>query len=128
MHTCISSHGLKRSRRSCPRRVNAGNKNTPSTHHPRRRNMATLMVGLKKRSHTQKSHLKIVNPRDIAGERKKKKKKKERCSSRICSISSLCCELSPTTVCSSGQVAIVCPSHATIRVLITCNMLYVMWH
>ena len=48
MHTCISSHGLKRSWRSCPRRVNAGNKNTPSTHHPRRRNVTTLMVGLKK--------------------------------------------------------------------------------
>ena len=47
MHTCISSHGLKRSWRSCPRRVNAGNKNTPSTHHPQRRNVTTLMVGLK---------------------------------------------------------------------------------
>ena len=75
MHTCISSHGLKRSWRSCPRRVNAGNKNTPSTHHPRRQNVTTLMVGLKKRSHTQKSHPKVVNPRDVAGERKKKKKK-----------------------------------------------------
>ena len=73
MHTCISSHGLKRSWRSCPRRVNASNKNTPSTHHPRRRNVTTLMVGLKKRSHTQKSHPKVVNPRDTAGERKKKK-------------------------------------------------------
>ena len=31
---------------------------------------------IKKRSHTQKSHPKVVNPRDIAGERKKKKKKK----------------------------------------------------
>ena len=30
----------------------------------------------KKRSHTQKSHPKVVNPRDIAGERTKKKKKK----------------------------------------------------
>ena len=77
MHTCISSHGLKRSWRSCPRRVNAGNKNTPSTHHPRRPNVTTLMVGLKKRSHTQKSHPKVVNPRDTAGERKKKKKKKK---------------------------------------------------
>ena len=47
MHTCISSHGLKRSWRSCARRVNAGNKHTPSTHHPRRRNVTTLMVGLK---------------------------------------------------------------------------------
>ena len=48
MHTCISSHRLKRSWRSCPRRVNASNKNTPSTHHPRNRNVTTLMVGLKK--------------------------------------------------------------------------------
>ena len=48
-------------------------KNTPSTHHPRRRNVTTLMVGLKKQSHTQKSHPKVVNPRDIAGERKKNK-------------------------------------------------------
>ena len=34
------------------------------------------MVGLKKktRSHTQKSHPKVVNPRDIAGERTKKNK------------------------------------------------------
>ena len=29
---------------------------------------------IKKRSHTQKSHPKVVNPRDIAGERKKNKK------------------------------------------------------
>ena len=37
------------------------------------------MVGLKKkRSHTQKSHPKVVNPRDIAGERTKKKKKKKK--------------------------------------------------
>ena len=31
---------------------------------------------IKKRSHTQKFHPKVVNPRDIAGERQKKKKKK----------------------------------------------------
>ena len=53
---------------SCPRRVNTGNKNTPGVHHPRRRNLTTSMVGLKKerkekskqtknrRSNTQKSH------------------------------------------------------------------------
>ena len=50
--TRISSHGLKRSWRSCPRRVNAGNKNTPSTHHSRRRNVTTLMVRLKKKTVT----------------------------------------------------------------------------
>ena len=38
MHTCIPSR---------PRRVNAGNKNTPSMHHPRRQNVTTSMVGLK---------------------------------------------------------------------------------
>ena len=54
-------------------------KNTPSTHHPRRRNVTTLMVGLKKkRSHTQTSHPKVVKPRDIAGERKKKTKTKQK--------------------------------------------------
>ena len=78
MYTCISSHGLKRSWRSCPRRVNAGNKNTPSTHHPRRRNVTTLMVGLKN-GHVRKNLTqKVVNPRDIAGEREKKRKKKRR--------------------------------------------------
>ena len=33
--------------------------------------MTTLTVGLKKRSHTQKSHPRVVNARDIAGECKK---------------------------------------------------------
>ena len=56
--------------------MNAGNKNTPSTHHPRRRNVTTLMVGLKN-GHIRKNLTQnVVNPRDIAGERKKKKKKK----------------------------------------------------
>ena len=32
----------------------------------------------KKRSHTQKSHPKMVNPRDIAGEHRKKERKNER--------------------------------------------------
>ena len=75
MHTCISSHGLKRSWRSCPRRVNASNKNTPSTHHPRRRNVTTLMVGLKNGHIRKNLTQKVVNPRDIARERKKKKKR-----------------------------------------------------
>ena len=34
---------------------------------------------IKKRSHTQKSHSKAVNPRDIAGERKREKEKKISC-------------------------------------------------
>ena len=45
-------------------------------HHPRRQNVTTLMVGLKKRSHMQKSHPKMVNPRDIAGERRRRRRRK----------------------------------------------------
>ena len=74
MHTCISSHGLKQSWRSCPRWVNAGNKNTPTTHHPRRRNVTTLMVGLKNGHMCKNLTQKVVNPRDIAGEHTKQKK------------------------------------------------------
>ena len=76
MHTCISSHGLKRSWRSCPRRVNAGNKNTPSTHHPRRRNVTTLMVGLKKTVTYAKISPKSGEPQRYCWGTQKKKKKK----------------------------------------------------
>ena len=58
--------------------MNAGNKNTPSTHHPTKTEYDYLNGWIKKRSHTQKSHPKVVNPRDIARECKKKKKKKKR--------------------------------------------------
>ena len=47
---CAHTHFTARAQKilmSCPRRVNAVNKNTPSMHHPRRRNVTTLMVGLK---------------------------------------------------------------------------------
>ena len=74
MHTCISSHGLKRSRRSCLSRVNAGNKNTPSTHHPRRRNVTTLMVGLKN-GHIRKNLTKNGEPQRYSWGTQKKKKK-----------------------------------------------------
>ena len=69
MHTCIPSHGPKRSWYSCPRWVNASNKDTPSMHHPRRLNVATSMVGLKKTKTVTcaKISLKTVNPRDKAG-------------------------------------------------------------
>ena len=46
VHTCIQLHGLKRSWHSCPRWVNAGNKNTPGIQHPQRRSVTTSMVGL----------------------------------------------------------------------------------
>ena len=63
--------------RSCPRRVNAGNKKH-TQHAPSTKTECDYLNGwIKKRSHTQKSHPKVVNPRDIAGERKKKKKKKK---------------------------------------------------
>ena len=57
MHTCIPWHGLKRSWQSCPGRVNAGNKNALSMHHPRRRKVTTSMVGLKKQANKQNGRL-----------------------------------------------------------------------
>ena len=73
MHTCIPSHGLKRCWHSCPRRVNAGNKNTPSMHHPWRRNVTTSMVGLKN-GHIRKNLTQNgESPRYSWGMQKKKK-------------------------------------------------------
>ena len=47
---------------------NINNNKHPSMRHPRRLDVTSSMVGLKKeRSHTQKSHPKMVNPRGIAG-------------------------------------------------------------
>ena len=66
MHTCIPSHRIKRSWHSCLRWVNAGNKNTPSMHHPRRRNVVISVVGLKM-SYTQKCQPKWWT--QLAGER-----------------------------------------------------------
>ena len=70
MHTCISSHGLKRSWHSRPKWVNACNKNTLSMHHPRRQNVTTSVVGLKTVTFTKISP-KLVNPRDIARNRRR---------------------------------------------------------
>ena len=57
--------------------MNAGNKNTQ--HAPSTKTECDYLNGwIKKRSHTQKSHPKVVNPRDIAGERKKKTKTKQK--------------------------------------------------
>ena len=67
MHTYSPSHGFKRSRHSCPRRVNAGNKNTPSIHHPPRRNVTPSMVGLKMVTY-EKVSPKMAIPRNIAGD------------------------------------------------------------
>ena len=73
MHTCIPSHGLKRSWHSCPRRVNTGSRNAPSMNYPRRRNVTTPMIGLRKWSHTQKSHQKWWTLEIYLGTQKKKK-------------------------------------------------------
>ena len=51
---------------TCAIQVNAGNKNTPSMHHPRRWNVTTSMVGLKTIPYAKISQ-KMVKPRDIAG-------------------------------------------------------------
>ena len=72
INTCIPSHGLKRSRHSWSRRANACNKNTPSMHRPRRRNVTTSMVGLKN-SHIRKNLTQNSEPqRYIAGERRRR--------------------------------------------------------
>ena len=49
-------------------------KKTSSMHHPRRRNVVILMVGLKTRSHTQNSHSKWWTPEIELGMQKEKKK------------------------------------------------------
>ena len=83
MHTCIPSHRLKISWHSCPRQVNAGNKNTPSMHHPRRQTVTTSMFGLKNAQirknltkngepqryswERRRRRRRMVNPRDLAG-------------------------------------------------------------
>ena len=71
----IPLHRLKTSWHSCPRQVNAGNKNTPS-HHPRRRNMTTSVVRLKYT--VAKISPKMVIPRDITRNAEEKKKKNAR--------------------------------------------------
>ena len=78
MHTCISSHRLKKSRRSCPRQVNAGNKYTPSMHHPRRRNVTTLMVGLKKTVTCAKISPKNGEPQRYSWGMQKERKKERK--------------------------------------------------
>ena len=60
-------HGLKKPWFSCSRWVNAGNKNTPSMHHPWRWNVTMSMVGY------AKILPKMVNPRDSWESRKRRK-------------------------------------------------------
>ena len=78
MHACIPSHGLQRSWHSCPRWVNPGKSNTPSMHHPRDRMWLPQWLDFKNghmgKNLTQngaKISPKMVNPRDLAGERRR---------------------------------------------------------
>ena len=57
---------------SCPRRVNANNKNTPSMHRQRRRNVTVLQwLDEKKQKQKTATYAKIVNLKDIAGNAEK---------------------------------------------------------
>ena len=118
---CANMHFIALTQKilACPRRVNAGNKNTLSTHHPRRRNVTTLMVGLKN-GHISKNLTQSGEPQRYSwGTQKKKKKKKTKkfLQSIYCTINYL------QHVCSSGQGTIMCKLHATHQTLIMCNML-----
>ena len=73
-HICILLHELKQSRRSCPRRVNASSKTTPSMYHPRRRNVTTSMVGLRN-GHIHKNLAKIGKPLRYSLERRRRSPK-----------------------------------------------------
>ena len=77
---CAHMHFIAQTQKiltSCPRRVNAGNKNTPSLHHPQRQNVTTSMVGLKTVTYAKFS-LKMVNPRGVTQSKKKKRQKKKK--------------------------------------------------
>ena len=72
MHTWISSHRFKRSWHSYNRWVNAGNKNTPSMHHPWRWNVTTSVVGLKN-VHIRKNLTQSGEPQRYNSECRKRK-------------------------------------------------------
>ena len=83
MHTCIPSHKFKRSWCSCSGWVNAGSKNTPSMHHPRRWNVTTPMVGIES-SHRCKSLTQNGEPQISSwGTQKKKTCKFMQCCSPV---------------------------------------------
>ena len=71
MHTCIPSHRLLRIWHPCPSQVNAGNKNTPSMHHPQRRNVTTSVDGIKT---GRKSHPKWWTP-EYSLERRRRRRR-----------------------------------------------------
>ena len=63
----LGSFGSVRWNACVHRQVNAGNKNTPSMHHPRTGNVTTSMVDMKNDHIHKNLTLKMVHPGDIAG-------------------------------------------------------------
>ena len=57
---------------SCPRRMDAGNKNTFSMHHPRIRNVTTYVVRFKTKSHTHSNLTKSGETQRYSWERRKR--------------------------------------------------------
>ena len=78
-------HGLTRSCQSCPRWMNASNKNTPSMHHPWRQNVTTSMVALKN-GHIRKNLTKNGEPQRYSWGTQKKKEKKISAQNLICGL------------------------------------------
>ena len=72
MPTCNPSHWLKRFWHSCPRWMNARNKNNPSMHHPWRWNVTASMVGLKK-SHIRKNLTQNGEPQRFSWGRRRRR-------------------------------------------------------
>ena len=68
----IYKQGSSLRKHSCPRWVNASNKNTPSMHHPGRWNVTTSMVGLEN-GHIHKNLTQNGEPQGYSWGRQKKK-------------------------------------------------------
>ena len=71
---CAHVHSIARTRTDCPRQVIAGNKNTPSMHHPPRRNVTTSVAGFKN-GHIGKNLTQNGEPQRSSWGMQKKKKK-----------------------------------------------------
>ena len=86
---CAHKHFIIQTQKmlTCARRMHADNKNTPSMHHPRRRNVTTSLAGLKKTVTYAKISPKMVNPRDIAGERRRRRRSPNRSIPEFCTSS-----------------------------------------
>ena len=75
MHTSIPSHELKRSWHSCPRRANAGNNNKNTRHAPSTKTECNYLNGWINMVTYAIISPKMVNPRDIAWERRRRTKR-----------------------------------------------------